>query len=214
MKLIGILGGTFDPIHYGHLRMAQELLQALNLDEVRFIPAATPPHRDQPATSASHRAEMLRLAIAGNPQFSLDDRELQRNGPSYTVDTLLSLREELGKSVSLSLLLGSDAFLGLTSWHRWDELLSLAHIVVALRPRAAPIPRNMVEPLKALWQQHVTTSIKDLARAGCGKILLHHITPLDISASKIREQIARGSSPRYLVPQSVINYITTHQLYT
>lgn len=214
MKLIGILGGTFDPIHYGHLRMAQELLQALNLDEVRFIPAATPPHRAQPATSAGHRAEMLRLAIADNPQFSLDDRELQRNGPSYTVDTLLSLREELGKSVSLSLLLGSDAFLGLTSWHRWDELLSLAHIVVALRPRAAPNPENIAEPLKALWQQHVTTSIKDLARAGCGKILLHHITPLDISASKIREQIARGSSPRYLVPQSVINYITTHQLYT
>jgi len=85
---------------------------------------------------------------------------------------------------------------------------------VAHRPRTAPNPENMAEPLKALWQQHTTTSIKDLARAGCGKILLHHITPLDISASKIREQIARGSSPRYLVPQSVINYITTHQLYT
>ena len=213
MKLIGILGGTFDPIHYGHLRMAQELLQALKLDEVRFIPAANPPHRDQPATSASHRAEMLRLAIAGNPQFSLDDHELQRNGPSYTVDTLLSLREELGKGVSLSLLLGSDVFLGLTSWHRWDELLSLAHIVVAHRPHAVPNPENMADPLKALWQQHNTTSIEDLAKTSCGKILLHHITPLDISATKIREQLAQGSSPRYLVPESVINYITTHQLY-
>ncbi len=213
MKLIGILGGTFDPIHYGHLRMAQELLQALKLDEVRFIPAANPPHRNQPATSASHRAEMLHLAIAGNPQFSLDDRELQRGGLSYTVDTLLSLRKELGKSVSLSLLLGSDAFLGLTSWRRWDELLSLAHIVAAHRPHAAPNPKNMADLLKALWQQHTTTSIEDLARASCGKILLHHITPLDISATQIREELAQGLSPRYLVPESAINYITTHQLY-
>lgn len=213
MKPIGILGGTFDPIHYGHLRMAQELLQALKLDEVRFIPAANPPHRDQPATSASHRAEMLRLAIAGNPQFRLDDRELQRSGPSYAVDTLLSLRAELGKGVSLSLLLGSDVFLGLTSWRRWDELLSLAHIVVAHRPHAAPSPENMAGPLKALWQQYNTTSIEDLAKTSCGKILLHHITPLDISATQIREQLAQGSSPRYLVPESVIDYITTHQLY-
>jgi nicotinate-nucleotide adenylyltransferase len=213
LKPIGILGGTFDPIHYGHLRMAQELLQALKLDEVRFIPAANPPHRDQPATSASHRAEMLRLAIAGNPQFRLDDRELQRSGPSYAVDTLLSLRAELGKGVSLSLLLGSDVFLGLTSWRRWDELLSLAHIVVAHRPHAAPSPENMAGPLKALWQQYNTTSIEDLAKTSCGKILLHHITPLDISATQIREQLAQGSSPRYLVPESVIDYITTHQLY-
>lgn len=213
MKLIGILGGTFDPVHYGHLRMGQELLQALRLDEVRFIPAANPPHRVQPAVSASHRAEMLRLAMADNPQFRLDDRELKRTGPSYTVDTLLSLRAELGKSVSLNLLLGSDAFLGLSSWQRWDELLSLAHIVVAHRPHAAPLPGNMAEPLKVLWQQHVTSAIEDLARASCGKILLHHITALDISASQIREQLAQGASPRYLLPEPVINYITTHHLY-
>ena len=211
--LIGILGGTFDPIHFGHLRMAQELAEALNLREVRFIPAALPPHRNQPKTPASHRAAMVRLAIAGNPKFTLDERELKRSGASYTVDTLLSLREDLGKDVSLCLLMGSDAFLGLPGWHRWDELLTLCHIVVAHRPNTPPQPGNMPVPLTALWEKSATTRIEDLAAKNAGHILLQHITPLDISATSIREDLKQNTSPRYLMPDAVIDYIHAQQLY-
>ena len=213
MQVTGILGGTFDPVHYGHLRMAQELADALNLSEVRFIPAASPPHRDQPAASASHRALMVNLAIAGNPTFSLDKRELERSGASYTIDTLFSLREELGPDISLCLLMGSDAFLGLSSWHRWNELLTYAHIVVAHRPNAPPQPENMAEPLKALWMQTATTRIEDLAEKNAGYIFMQRITPLDISATAIRTGINKNKSPRYLAPDEVIDYIHTHQLY-
>lgn len=211
--MIGILGGTFDPIHFGHLRMAQELAAALNLNEVRLIPAAMPPHRKQPKTPASHRAAMVRLAIAGNPKFSLDERELKRTGASYTIDTLLSLREDMGQAVPLCLLMGSDAFLGLPGWHRWHELLALCHIVVAHRPNTAPQPGNMPAPLAAVWEQCATTRIEDLAEKNAGHILLHHITPLDISATRIREDLQQSTSPRYLMPDAVIDYIHAQQLY-
>jgi nicotinate-nucleotide adenylyltransferase len=214
MNAIGLLGGTFDPIHFGHLRMAQELLQTLNLSEVRFIPAAKPALKDQPATSASHRAAMVRLAIADNPRFSLDERELQRTGFSYTIDTLISLRRELGHDVALCLLLGSDAFLKLPSWQRWDALLSLAHIVVAHRPGAEPLPENMSTSLKVLWEHHATTRKQDITEKNAGHILLQHITPLDISATDIRLDLQHKLSPRYLMPDAVIDYLTTHQLYT
>lgn len=211
--MIGILGGTFDPIHFGHLRMAQELAEALHLSEVRFIPAALPPHRNPPKTPASQRAAMVRLAIAGNPQFSLDERELKRNGASYTIDTLLSLREDMGQNVSLCLLMGSDAFLGLAGWHRWHELLTFSHIVVAHRPNTAPQPGNMPAPLAALWEKSATTHIEDLAEKNAGHILMQHITPLDISATSIREDLQQNISPRYLMPDAVIDYIHAQQLY-
>ena len=210
----GILGGTFDPIHFGHLRMAQELLEALNLSEVRFIPAATPPLKNQPIAAASDRTAMLRLAIAGNSQFSLDERELGRGGTSYTIDTLLSLREELGGDVPLCLLMGSDAFLGLPNWQRWQELLNYCHIVVAHRPNISPGPEAMPAQLKTLWEKSVTARIEDLTKKAVGHILMQHITPLDISATKIREDLNRNIDPRYLMPDCVIDFIHSRQLYS
>ena len=131
---IGVFGGTFDPIHYGHLRLAEELADRLQLGEVRIVPARVPPHRAAPKVTSSHRLEMVRLACAGNPRFLVDDRECRREGPSYTVDTLLGLRAELAADTPLCLLMGVDAYLALTTWSRWERLYDLAHIVIAHRP--------------------------------------------------------------------------------
>lgn len=211
--MIGILGGTFDPIHFGHLRMAQELSDALDLGEVRFIPAAISPLKIQPIASASERAAMLRLAIADNHKFSLDERELKRSGTSYTIDTLLSLRQELGADVPLCLLMGSDVFLGLPNWQRWQELLNYCHIVVAHRPNSAPDPEAMPAPLRALWGKSATTHVEDLTKKSAGHIFLQHITPLDISATRIREDLSHNLTPRHLMPDCVVDFIHSRQLY-
>ena len=213
MNAIGILGGTFDPIHFGHLRMAEELREKLGLERIRFIPAALPPHRASPQTDAFHRAEMVRLAIAGNSAFTLDNRELARAGPSYTFDTLTELRTELGPDVPVSLLIGSDAFLGLHTWHRWRELPDLAHLVVAHRPGAIPQEDAMSPDLQQSWQSRGTVQPEDLKASPAGKILLVPITALDISASAIRTAFMQGNSTRYLLPETVRAYIDSHQLY-
>lgn len=209
----GILGGTFDPIHFGHLRMAQELYEELDLAEVRFVPAAIPPHRTAPQIDAGHRTAMVRLAIAGNPAFALDTRELARPGPSYSFDTLTELRDELGTRAPLCLLIGGDAFLGLPTWHRWQELLALAHLVVAHRPGATPSKAAMPAELQVLWRQHGTDEPAELRASPAGRILRQRITALDISASAIRDMLHRGRSPRYLLPETVCDYIRTHHLY-
>ena len=129
LESIGLLGGTFDPIHFGHLRLAQELATQLHFDKVHFIPSANPPHKTHPQVSAQHRAQMVQLAISDNPLFICDTRELNRNGASYTVDTLISLREEVGYKVSLCLIMGSDAFMRLNTWVRWQDLLNYCHII-------------------------------------------------------------------------------------
>lgn len=131
--MIGLLGGTFDPIHFGHLRPALELYETLDLEQLRIIPCGTPPHRDPPCANGEQRLAMLRLALAGQPGLVIDPRELQRPGPSYMVDTLISLREELG-DVPLALIIGMDAFHGLERWHRWRELVDLCHLIVIHRP--------------------------------------------------------------------------------
>lgn len=212
MHPIGILGGTFDPIHFGHLRMAQEMAESLGLGEVRFIPAARPPHRSEPHGDARHRVEMVRLAIAGNPLFALDTREFDRTGPSYMVDTLRSLRAELGSERPLALLLGTDAFLGITTWHRWQELFELAHIAVAHRPGFVLDAQSplMSPELGREWQQRYRATNPEGA---AGNILLREITALDISASNIRESLTHDRSPRYLLPEAVCNYIHTHHIY-
>jgi nicotinate-nucleotide adenylyltransferase len=213
LQATGILGGTFDPIHFGHLRMAQELGESLHLSEVRFVPAARPPHREEPRSAGPHRAELVRLAITGNPLFSLDMREFERAGPSYMFDTLNSLRGELGAAMPLFLLLGADAFLGLPTWYRWRELFDLAHIAIAHRPgfkldADSPL---MVPELRAEWQQRYCDSPPGTPN---GLILSREITALDISASTIRESLLMGRSVRYLLPESVLGYILKHQLYT
>jgi nicotinate-nucleotide adenylyltransferase len=210
---LGIFGGTFDPIHFGHLRMAEELRMELELEQVRFIPSALPPHRDQPRASAQDRAAMVALAIAGNPCFALDRRELERDAPSYTVESLLELRGEFGAEIPLMLFIGSDAFFGLPGWHRWRELPALAHIVVACRPGAELREAALAPELQTLWRQCKTELVADLQTAPAGKILWRAITGLDIASSRIREAYAWKISTRYLLPEAVRDYIETHHLY-
>lgn len=186
----------------------------LGLGEVRFVPSSQPPHRPAPLASAAHRAAMTALAIAGNPAFVLDTRELARDAPSYTVDTLTALRNEWGARAPLVLLLGGDAFLNLHTWHRWRALCDFAHIVVAHRPGAIPVTEAMSAALRDLWQQHHTEDPAELRETPAGRILLKRITLLDISASEIRQTLQSGRSARYLLPDVVLDYIHTHRLYS
>jgi len=211
LKAIGILGGTFNPIHFGHLRMAQELADALNFDEIRFIPAASPPHKDTPAISAEHRAAMVRLAIADNPAFTCDERELHRTGASYTIDTLLSLREELGSQVSMTLFMGSDAFTKFDTWHRWEEIIQHCHIALVQRPHVNQ--DKLPKVLETFLHNHYTENSDDLHTSPAGYVTMRQITALDISSTAIRAAFKHGYSTRYLMPDNVIEYIQTYHLY-
>lgn len=203
MKPIAIFGGTFDPIHYGHLRTAFEMLQALCFDEVRFIPSGDPPHRHATFASAELRLEMVRVATAGQSGFVVDDCELRRSGPSYTVETLSAMREE-HEDESLGLIIGMDAFLGLTSWHRWSEILDFAHIVVAHRPGwHAPDTGELGELISA----HGTDRVDDLHENRHGSIFVHAVTQLEIASTEIRDLIAAGRDPRFLMPDAVRDVI-------
>jgi len=196
---MGVFGGTFDPIHFGHLRTAFEMLQALRFDEVRFMPCGEPPHRGQPMANASLRLDMVRAATEGQPGFIVDDRELHRDGPSYSVDTLSELRSEFPLR-PLALMIGMDAFLGLTKWYQWRDILQFAHIVVAHRPgwRAPDMG-----PLGELLADRGTHRIGDLHQARSGHIYIHDVTQLEISSTEIRELVAAGRDPRFLMPDSV-----------
>jgi nicotinate-nucleotide adenylyltransferase len=199
MRPIGIFGGTFDPIHYGHLRTAFELLQMLEFDEVRFIPCGDPPHRGVTFAPAMLRLDMVQLATRNEPGFVVDDRELQRKGPSYSIDTLESLREEFPDR-SLCLITGMDAFLGLPTWHRWDEILDFAHIVVAHRPGwRAPGEGTLGE----LLRERRTQQAADLREKLQGRVYIHAVTQLEIASTEIRNLVAQGYDPRYLMPDSV-----------
>ena len=215
MKPIGIFGGTFDPIHNGHLRLAQELAVNLALKEVRFIPAGRPPHRPEPAVASERRLEMVRLAIANNPLFAVDEREIHKQVPCYTADTLRELRQALGVEQPLCLLMGADQFMGLSSWHDWQKLFELAHIVVAHRPGFPQISwaDSLPDALQQALKQRQLNEIQALHETPNGGILTQAITPLDISATYIRHSLQAGGSPRYLLPDVVLDYIQTHQLY-
>lgn len=207
---IGILGGTFDPIHLGHLRMALELHEALQLLKVHVIPCYQPVHRKAPAASAEQRLAMVKCAVAPEPALYADAREIRRNNPSYTIDTLLEMRTEM-PDTPLCLFLGIDAFLDFTSWHQWQQILEQAHIVVAHRPHyQLPSTGIIAELLQERLQQHSAYVHQHRA----GGILLCPITALEISASEIRKQIALGRNPRYLLPESVYNYIKQHGTYS
>jgi nicotinate-nucleotide adenylyltransferase len=212
---IGILGGTFDPIHYGHLRLAQEVGEKLRLEQVRFIPSGTPPHRSAPGLAAAERLALVKLAIAGNPLFAADDREVRRAGPGYTVDTLAELRSELGAARPLCLLLGADAFLELATWSRWHELFGLAHLVVAHRP-GFPVDtwqERMPQPLAKEYSARFMQQPLAVHLAPAGGIAVTPIAALDISATVIRDAMRAGDSPRYLLPDAVLDYIQANRLY-
>ena len=210
MRPIGIFGGTFDPIHYGHLRTAFELLQTLRFAEVRFIPCGDPPHRGETFATAVLRLEMVRLATRNEPDFIVDDRELRREGPSYSVDTLASLRGEFPNR-SLCLITGMDAFLELPTWHRWDEILNYAHIVVAHRP-GWQVPDDGA--LGVLLGDKRTRRADDLHEKLQGNIYVHAVTQLEIASTDIRSLVADGYDPRYLMPDSVRDVIVKSSCYT
>jgi len=209
MQPIGVFGGTFDPIHCGHLRTAFELWQELKLAEVRFLPTGSPPHREKLYASAELRLEMVRAAVADQSGFIVDDREVRRSGVSYSVDTLAELRREYPQR-SLCLLLGMDAFLGLPGWHRWRELLTLAHIVVAHRPGwRAPT----TGPLGELMVDHGTGSIIDLHQERAGRVYVRAVTQLEISSTELRTLITGAGDPRYMVPDAVRKIILETRCY-
>ena len=198
-KLIGILGGTFDPIHFGHLRPALEVMQSAGLEQVRFLPNRQPPHRPQPWLDEQTRCDLVATAISDVPEFVLDDRELKRDGPSWMVDTLASLKQDFPRD-SLCLIMGMDAFAGFTHWHRWQDIFDLCHLIVMSRP-GTKLPDFQDE--NASIQPQLTHDVSELANASHGKILLQSVTLLDISATLIRENLLHGQSIRYLVPDNV-----------
>jgi nicotinate-nucleotide adenylyltransferase len=217
-KAIGILGGTFDPIHFGHLRLAEEMLELANLRQILFIPTGTPPHRDSPQVSAQHRSAMVRLAIADQTAFVLDDREVVlkagRTTPCYTVDTLRELRAEFGAAQPLCLLMGGDAFLQLHTWHEWEQLFELAHIVVGYRPGFTLVERihTATPALRRHYQQRLCAA-DALSQQPAGGIAELAIPKLEISATLIRSRVAENRSIRYLLPSAVTDYIHQHHLY-
>lgn len=216
-SLIGIYGGTFDPVHFGHLRVAEELIEILQLDEIRFVPAGHPRLRNEPIASQHHRKIMLYEAIRDNKKFFLDDRELRRSGESYSVESLRELREEFkGKKVAFCFIIGVDAFLKLPNWHLWRELFELSHLVIVNRPghisfeHHACLPPKLQEACSDRW----TDDVNALKRVSSGFVFTAVTTLLDISSTTIRAYIAAEKSARYLLPDNVLNYIGTHHVYT
>lgn len=220
---IGVLGGTFDPVHRGHLRMAVELVERLQFDKLLLVPVGTPPHRTLPQASAAQRLAMLHLAIDGKPRLAVDDRECRKSTVAYTFDTLGELRAERGAQCAISFCVGSDAFLGMHRWRRWRELPGLAHIVVMSRP-GWDVPQVLGD-LEG-WRHRFCLSAgygqapagsdsapQRLRQAASGRIVFPSLTPVDISATRVRRRVAAGQSPRLLVPDAVWRYIQRNALY-
>jgi nicotinate-nucleotide adenylyltransferase len=212
---LGIFGGTFDPVHYGHLRAADEVRDALDLAEVRLVPACDPPHRGRPAATASQRVAMLKLALVEFPKLALDTREIARTGKSYTFDTLAELRaEQPGRP--LVLITGADAFAGLPTWHRWQEIPMLAHIAVVTRP-APRVDDAQHGALAELWRSRYSADHRRLENETAGAIFSLAVTPHPISATALRAALARGrdgiAEVRGLLPAAVLTYIDQQALY-
>lgn len=208
-QAIGILGGTFDPIHIGHLRMAIELYELLKLSKVHIIPSYQPVHRDQPLASSSQRLAMVRCAVASEPTLYADPREIERQQPSYMIDTLVQMRKEM-PDTPFCLLVGMDAFLDFPTWHRFDEIPQFAHIVVAHRP-SFQLSSNDI--LTQIMSQYMQSEIDYIHHHLAGGIFQLPIPGLDIAAANIRKQIAMGKNPRYLLPEGVYDYIQQHGIY-
>ena len=214
MNPVAILGGTFDPVHYGHLRLAADVRAALHLPEVRLVPAADPPHRGRTQASSADRVAMLELAVREFPGLAIDLREIERGGKSYTVDTLAGLRAE-GRERPIALLVGADAFRGFPSWHRWNELFALAHVVVVPRPGVL-LTQDLPAALEHEWRARLTADPQALRERTAGTIYVQPVSAQPISASEIRAALARGARPveiAGLLPAAVLAYIESKHLY-
>ncbi len=207
--VICILGGTFDPVHFGHLRPAMDVQQALGIACVHLLPCRLPPHRAVPLATAEQRLELLRLAVAEEPALEIDERELRRDGPSYMVDTLESLRAEQNDQ-PLCLVLGMDALLDLERWHRWQDILTLCHLVVMHRP-GSPWPQQGI--LAERVNSARVTDAGALAKQPAGCVIGIPVTQMAVSSTQIRDLLAAGQSPRYLLPNAVLNRIRQEKWY-
>jgi len=210
-RRIGLLGGTFDPVHHGHLRMALEAAELLGLDELRLVPVNMPALRAQPGATPEQRLDMLRLATAGIPGLTVDDRELRRGGVSYSIDTLREIRLDLGDLHRLCMIVGEDAFAGLERWKEWQRLLDYAHIVVLTRPGDTAAPGAT---LAAWTAEHLEADPAAALRAASrGRILRLALTQLAISSTHVRALLADGRNARFLLPEPVLEYIHAHRIY-
>ena len=210
-QAIAILGGTFDPIHNGHLQTAVDLYQNLPLKETRLIPCKQPVHKDKAHASADQRLDMLKSAIVGEPGLVIDQRELLADRASYIVETLEELQADLPDNI-LCLSLGMDSFCSLPTWHRWQEIIELAHIIVIPRPgKSEQDIQHAV--LQNWWQQRLTDNKNTLLKQKTGLIYQQPVTSMDISSTRVRELAAQGKSARYMVPEKVWDYIQKHNLY-
>lgn len=207
--VVGIFGGTFDPVHHGHLRTAYELKHQLDIECIHFIPASQPPHRPQPEASAGLRLQMLEAAIHGEPGCIVDRREIDRDGTSYSIDTARSVREDYPEHV-LCLLLGMDAFLGLAEWHQWQDLFGLVNVVIARRPGAS-LPAD--GELGRLLDARRVAPDAETCWAASGQIIVQDVTQLEISATDLRNSIRAGIEPKYLVPDAVWDVIQSSGCY-
>ncbi len=207
--MIGIYGGTFDPIHFGHLRTVLEVKESLGLSSVRLIPCHRPPHREQPAASEQQRLQMLQLAVEGEPDFEIDPQELQRPDISYTVDTLTAIRASHTQT-PLCLIMGQDAFANFHRWHRWQTILQLAHLVIMKRPGENALYDARITDI---IRQYISTDKQSLYSKLAGHILFQPVTQLDISATRIRQLLHSGNNPRYLLPDVVLQFIKQQKLY-
>jgi nicotinate-nucleotide adenylyltransferase len=209
--MIGVYGGTFDPVHYGHLRTALEVSETMRLRQLRYVPCQIPPHRENPGASAGQRLGMLEAALQGaGAAVMIDTRELERPGPSYMVDTLTSLRQEIGPEQPLGLILGMDAFLGLPRWHRWQSLTTLSHLLVMQRPGYRP---DLPQDLEQCASPRIEINPDRLHLFPAGLVHFIEVTQLEISATRIRRCIAEGRSARYLTPDPVLAVISKLKLY-
>lgn len=211
MQPLVFMGGTFDPIHNGHLRTALELKQWLGVDQVCLIPSGAPVHRDAPGCTPRQRLEMVQCAVADEPALAADAREIESDAPSYSLLTLQALRAERGQDCPVIMTMGMDAYQTLPKWHEWRAFLDYAHILVLSRPGYDG--KDASAELLEYTRQHQAASVEALLSTPSGQVFIQELTPLGISATQIRHLIAQGHSPRYLMPEPVWHYIQDNKLY-
>jgi len=216
LKLIGVLGGAFDPIHYGHIKLAKAWQDVATLSKVLFIPSGLAPHKNI-VLENKHRVEMLNLALNPYTNFFTDDREIKKNQndlkPSYTIETLQSLIIEKKEDQAFCFLMGSDAFLNLESWHLWNELFNYCHILIVERRESPIIVDQLTSALKKEWSERLTQNIEDLRESSFGLIMTKKFEYIDISSSQIRDAIYSNKNLTDLLPAAVADYINLHGLY-